>query len=131
MVGQSRVAGIVMGVFYVGVTLAAVVGAAREGGVEMALKVAGACVAIAVVGVVVNIVHGRRHRHADLRLYTTSGVVRCREDSDSHRVDVGGVAFYVAPSVFACLRDGQRYRIYYVEHPFAHWRRPVSAEIEL
>lgn len=133
MVGQSHLAAIVMGVFYVVVTIACVIGAASDDGPELALKVAGVFVTIGVLVVVANLIHSyatRRHG-PDLRLYLAEGVARCREDGESYRVDIGGVTFYVAPSVFDALRDGQRYRVYYVEHPFAHWRRPVSAEARL
>ena len=69
----------------------------------------------------------KKHREAE-GLYVVEGAAHCREYDESLGVDIGGVTFYVVPAIFAALRDGQRYRIYYVEHRFAHWRRPVSAE---
>ena len=130
MGAQSRIAGLVMGVFYVGVTIAGVIGAYSEGGALLALKVAGVLLVIGVIGVLANVVHWyRTRRHGpDLRLYVVEGVTRCHPDDESPRIDIGGVTFYVLPSVFAALHDGRYYRIYYVEHRFAHWRRPVSAE---
>lgn len=130
MGAQSHLAAIVMGVFYLGVTIACVVGAYRDAGAEMALKVAGVFVVLGVVIVVANVAHSyltRRHG-PDLNLYMVEGVTRCREDGESYRVDVGGVKFFVTPAVFGALCDGCRYRVYYVEHPFVHWRKPVSAE---
>lgn len=129
MVGQSHLAALVMGVFYVGVTIACVVGAAREEGTEMALKVGGVFVGIGVLIVVLNVAHSYRTRRGpDLRLYVAEGVARCREDSELYRIDVGGVKFHVSSTVFAAFEDGQRYRVYYVEQPFVHLLRPVSAE---
>ena len=129
MVGQSHFAALVMGVFYVGVTIACVIGAAREEGTEMALKVGGLFVGIGVLVVVANVAHGYRTRRGpDLRLYIAEGVVRCREDAEMYRIDIGGVKFYLSASVFAAFQDGQPYRIYYVEQPFVHMLRPVSAE---
>ena len=129
MVGQSHLAAIVMGVFYLGVTIACTVAAAREEGTEMALKVGGLFVGVGVLVVVANVAHSYRTRHGpDLRLYIAEGVARCREDSEFYRVEVGGVKFHVSPSVFAAFEDGQRYRVYYVEQPFVHLLRPVSAE---
>jgi len=130
MGAQSRVAGIVVGVVFVGGTIAGIIGAYREGGALLALKVAGVMFMIGLICVVANVVHWyRTRRHGpDLRLYVVDGVTRCRPDDESPRVDIGGVTFYVMPSVFAALHDGRYYRIYYVEHRFAHWRRPVSAE---
>lgn len=137
MAAQSRVVGLVMGVFYVGITSIGVVGAYSEGGAKMALMVAGVFAALGVIAVLANVAHNyRTRRHGpDLRLYVVEGVTRHsverHEDGESHRIDIGGVTFFVFPSVFAALNEGRSYRIYYVEHPFAHWRRPVSAEVLL
>lgn len=130
MVGQSHVAAVVMGVFYVGVTIAGVVGAAREGGTVVALQVAGVLIGIGVLAALANVVHYYRTRRGpELRVHVVEGVAHCREDSDSFRVDIGSVTFYVAAAVYAALHDGQRYRVYYVEQPFVHLLRPVAAEV--
>jgi len=129
MVGQSHLAAIVMGVFYVCVTIAVVIGAVREEGTEMALKVGGLFVGIGVLVVLANVAHSYRTRRGpDLRLYIAEGVARCREDAETYRLDIGGVKFYLSPSAFAAFEDGKSYRLYYVEQPFVHMLRPVSAE---
>jgi len=132
MVGQSHVAAIVMGVFYVGVTIAGVVGAAREGGTVLALQVAGVLIGIGALAGLANVIHYYRTRRGPgLRVYRVEGMARCREESDSFRVDIGSVTFYVAATVYGALCDGQRYRVYYVDQPFVHMLRPVSAEVAL
>lgn len=129
MVGQSHLAAIVMGVFYLGVTIAVIIGAAQQEGTEMALKVGGTFVGIGVLVVVANVAHSYRTRRGpDLRLYIAEGVARCYEDAEYYRIEVGGVKFHVSSSVFAAFANGQYYRIYYVEQPFVHMLRPVSAE---
>lgn len=132
MIGQSHFAARVMGVFYLGIAIACVLGAAHDGGSELALQVAGVFAGLGVLAVLANAAHYyRTGRGADLRLYVAEGVPRCREDDESFRIDVGGVEFYVSPAVYAALHDGQRYRIYYVDQPFVHSCRPVSAEVLL
>jgi hypothetical protein len=130
MGAQSHLAAIVMGVFYVGVAITCVVGAYRDAGARLALEVAGVFVVLGVVIVVATLAHNyltRRHG-PDLNLYMVEGVTRCHEDAESFRVEIGGVKFFVTSAVYGVLHDGRRYRIYYVEHPFVHWRKPVSAE---
>jgi len=129
MGSQSRVAAIVMGVLFLVLGGGSVIGASKEGA-EVAVKVALVFLVVGTIAVVANWIHSRRTRGSgpNLRVHVVEGEIRCREDGDTHRVDVEGVKFFVFPTVFAALIDRQRYRIYYVEHPFAHWRRPISAE---
>ena len=126
---QARVVGVVIGVFFLGVCSWAVIGTYSKSGAPLALKLAGFLAVLSVIVVLVYVADWyRRRRGPDLRLYVVEGVIRCREDDDSHAIDIGGRTFFVLSTAFAVLHDGRCYRIYYVEQPFIDAGKLVSAE---
>ncbi len=97
---------------------------------EPALLSVGVTGAVALIAMGSYFLYYRRLAAAQptLQVLAVEGTVRRETNGDAFVIQIGDVTFHVFGSVFDCLIDGQRYRVYYVHHQSARWLKPISAE---